>query len=252
MLYYIDPQGVKFEIQSYSASATPGCVDVITPKGVRTIPMTDVRDSVVDDRLVEEDDAKRRVDEIRRRQEYDSANRPIEVKLMELAEGDPSTMGQEGMIIAGIGKLIKRFDELRAVGRQTFFQDVVDFHRKFEIDYGGLPRKLPDKVKAFRDSRLDEEITEYWDACTTKDAEKQLDGLVDIVYIILGTCHLHGWNFDEAWRRVHEANMRKEKASAENPGKYEHKHDIVKPKGWVPPILRDLVTIKLFHGEGKK
>ena len=72
-----------------------------------------------------------------------------------------------------------------------------------------------------------------------------LDGYVDLIYIILGTCHLHGWDFNEAWRRVHAANMKKELTSPTNPGKYGavgDKVDIVKPVGWVASSMQDLVT----------
>lgn len=124
------------------------------------------------------------------------------------------------------------------------FGDVVDFHRKFDIQYDGSPRELPKDLLIFRIKRLNEEHVEYLDAVDMGDHEKQLDALVDIVYIALGTAHLHGWDFNEAWRRVHAANMAKERASATNPGKYGIqgcKHDIVKPAGWVPPKLHDLV-----------
>jgi predicted HAD superfamily Cof-like phosphohydrolase len=69
---------------------------------------------------------------------------------------------------------------------------------------------------------------------------EMFDALIDLIYIALGTIHLHGWNFNEGWRRVHDANMRKVLSSKENPGKYGAKIDVVKPANWIAPDLKDL------------
>ena len=132
------------------------------------------------------------------------------------------------------------------------FEDVIDFHRKFGINYDGPPRSLPDSLTEFRMLRLAEEHTEYLDSITEHYTathpfdkkvalEHQLDALVDLVYIALGTAHSHGWDFNEAWRRVHAANMAKVRASEIHPGKYGDPSDIAKPPGWKPPTLSDLV-----------
>lgn len=123
------------------------------------------------------------------------------------------------------------------------FQDVIDFHKKFQIDYDGPPREIDEQHKYFRTKRLNEEFEEYLQAIDKKNLEGQLDALVDLVYIALGTMRAHGWDFDEAWSRVHDANMRKELASSTNPGKYSDRRDIVKPPGWSPPSHKDLVEV---------
>lgn len=130
------------------------------------------------------------------------------------------------------------------VNTPDLFGDVVAFHKKFGIQYDGPPRALPNELGGFRNKRFHEEVKEIRDAIDALQLAEQLDGYVDLIYIILGTCHLHGWNFNEAWRRVHAANMAKEKASKENPGKYGSSQDIVKPEGWVAPNLQDLVLEK--------
>lgn len=123
-------------------------------------------------------------------------------------------------------------------------RDIAEFHRKFKQEYTGPPRSLPMLLGSFRKSRLHEEVWETEEAYSSDNLEKFLDGLVDTIYIALGTCHLSGFDFYEAWRRVHQANMAKELCSAKNPGKYDHKNDVVKPKGWTPPDLSDLVRGK--------
>jgi len=128
----------------------------------------------------------------------------------------------------------------------NMFGDVVDFHKKFGIQYDGPPRGREGDLFKFRDFRFHEEIKEIRDAIEFKQAAEELDGYVDLVYIIMGTCHLRGWDFNEAWRRVHEANMKKERANPNNPGKYGplgDKIDIVKPEGWTAPSMQDLVIV---------
>jgi hypothetical protein len=67
-----------------------------------------------------------------------------------------------------------------------------------------------------------------------------------LIYIAMGNAHLHGFHrFNEAWKRVHHANMQKELSHEGNPGKYGKlgdKRDIVKPPGWTPPDHSDLVA----------
>ena len=123
----------------------------------------------------------------------------------------------------------------------SYFQDVVQFHCKFGIQYQGPPRALPEDLFKFRIKRLADEHCEYLDAVAAGIHKDQLDALVDLVYIALGNAHLHGWDFDEAWKRVHATNMSKERVSVRNPGKYGHFTDIVKPAGWSTPQLDDLV-----------
>lgn len=129
----------------------------------------------------------------------------------------------------------------------AFAQDVVNFHRKYGIHYYGPVRDLPNDVGRFRAARLLEESQEIIDAQVVNDRAGQLDGIIDLMYIALGTAHLIGFTPEviaEAWRRVHHANMQKELCSAKNPGKYGvlgDKRDIVKPPGWVAPDLSDLV-----------
>lgn len=136
------------------------------------------------------------------------------------------------------------------------FQDIKDFHEKFGLNYDGPPRALPIDLLIFREKFLQEELDEYKDAGAlvampgshvNKPAglEKQLDGLVDLVYVAVGTAYLHGFDFNEAWKRVHAANMAKvRKLSANQPTEDSGRqptYDVVKPEGWVAPDLSDLV-----------
>lgn len=142
--------------------------------------------------------------------------------------------------------------------------DIVAFHEKFDLAYHGKPRCLigvKDDVGAdlgeFRTKFDREETDEYEDdgealkvSVDAGDTEnivtylhKQLDALVDGMYVKLGTAYLQFGPavFREAWRRVHSANMKKKRAERVEESKRGSLFDVVKPEGWVEPDHRDLV-----------
>ena len=143
----------------------------------------------------------------------------------------------------------------------NFIDDIRDFHVKFDLSPTGDPgHRLPDDTQAFRLKFLLEELIEYAESVgyelkfgTTSDftfekvsnrfdAETALDGLVDLAYVMFGTAYLHRFPFTEAWARVQEANMKKMKALSADHSKRGYAADIVKPMGWRPPVLSDLVN----------
>lgn len=73
----------------------------------------------------------------------------------------------------------------------AYLGKVVDFHRKFKIDYTGDIRDLPPEL-AWRREFLNEELREYEEAWGQQDLAKQFDALIDLTYVALGTFHLHG------------------------------------------------------------
>lgn len=147
------------------------------------------------------------------------------------------------------------------LGREVvdFWGDLVAFHRKFGLSYTGKVRQLPDDLQEFRSLFLLEELREYREAVEyghkelatfnlndeaefVHQLEVQADSLVDLVYVALGTAYLHGFNFEEMWRRVHAANMRKVRASSDGSDSTRKSSlDVVKPAGWEPPKHTDLV-----------
>lgn len=145
------------------------------------------------------------------------------------------------------------------------FQDVINFHQRYDLEYRGRPRSLPRDMAELRMRLLEEEAVEYlvaekraYDITTaapkgrdqadyTHQLEEALDGLVDLVYVALGTAHLHGFDFEEAWRRVHKANMKKVRATCAADSKRGSSQDVVKPKGWQAPSHTDLVEVNDGH-----
>lgn len=148
--------------------------------------------------------------------------------------------------------------------------DIAAFHTKFELSYGGPPKELEPDMGLFRIGFMIEELAEYaassgypniarglndmhehikdesrWFVKRNeggRDIEKQFDSLIDLVYVALGTSYLHGFDFDEGWRRVQAANMAKVRVESDLKGSArKSKFDVVKPRGWKPADLSDLV-----------
>jgi len=116
---------------------------------------------------------------------------------------------------------------------------IKEFHEKFGLNYAGPPRHLPLDLERFRTEFMKEEIIEYEGRVVLVD---KLDALVDLVYVAMGTAYLHGFDFDEAFRRVHEANMKKKRSISTILYGRGSGWDVVKPEGWEPPYLDDLVS----------
>lgn len=70
---------------------------------------------------------------------------------------------------------------------------------------------------------------------------KAAQALVEVHRTIVDHAHLCGLDFAEAWDRVHAANMKKKRASKPSDSKRGSKYDVIKPEGWAPPDLTDLV-----------
>ncbi len=115
--------------------------------------------------------------------------------------------------------------------------DINDFHTKF----GFTPREIgakPDlSLLLFRLKFLAEELQELKVASTVDDLENFLDGLVDLVYVALGTAWLFNLDFNKAWTLVHAANMAKVRAERNEDSKRGSTFDVIKPKGWQKPAI---------------
>ena len=124
---------------------------------------------------------------------------------------------------------------------RDFMSDIEDFHVKFGLEHDGTPIQIPPDLAQFRADFMQEELNEYIEAYHKHDLEGQFDALIDLVYVALGTAYLSGFKFNEGWQRVHNANMTKVRVDREENSKRSSSYDIVKPHGWQPPILGDLL-----------
>ena len=119
---------------------------------------------------------------------------------------------------------------------------VREFQERFGQGYDGGPRELPASVASLRKKLINEESGELVLAIDRGELDEQLDALVDMLYVTVGTATAMGFGnvLDEAFRRVHEANMRKVLVPDRHGSKRDSAWDIVKPEGWTKPDLQDL------------
>jgi predicted HAD superfamily Cof-like phosphohydrolase len=123
--------------------------------------------------------------------------------------------------------------------KATPFEMVCAFHRKFGVPNRDTPQALSADESQFRLGFMHEELDEYERAVERGDLVKQLDALVDLLYVVYGTMALQGFPADLAFELVHEANMQKRRASSVEESATAtgrgHALDVVKPEGWKSP-----------------
>lgn len=121
---------------------------------------------------------------------------------------------------------------------KTNFDDVVEFHTQFGLPTGGRPQLLTDELFGFRIKFLHEELAEFSAAHNRGDLAEAADGLVDLVYVVLGTATMMGLPWQALWDEVHRANMKKIRVASSDESKRGSAFDVRKPASWVPPDLR--------------
>jgi predicted HAD superfamily Cof-like phosphohydrolase len=120
----------------------------------------------------------------------------------------------------------------------TGYQDVQNFHNKFQVPLSSVPTLLEGEAYNFRLGFMQEELQEFVQAHYDNDLEMAYDSLVDLVYVAYGTAQMMGCTpamWAELWGAVQEANMSKVRASSAADSKRGTSLDVVKPAGWVAP-----------------
>ncbi len=87
---------------------------------------------------------------------------------------------------------------------------------------------------------IEEEYEEFVFAETNHDEVGELDACMDMIWVILGYCHMRGWDVNGAWHEVARSNLDKidlftNKVIKREDGK------VLKPEGWKPPNLSRFV-----------
>lgn len=121
------------------------------------------------------------------------------------------------------------------------FHDVGLFHQKFDLPTFyemEPPTLLDDETLEFRLKFLREELKEFEDAHREGRLVDAFDGLIDLVYVALGTAHMMRLPWQEGWEEVQRANMTKMRAQRAEESTRNSTLDVVKPPGWIPPNLQ--------------
>jgi predicted HAD superfamily Cof-like phosphohydrolase len=87
---------------------------------------------------------------------------------------------------------------------------------------------------------IKEEFDEFRVAHREKDDVEQLDACMDMIWVILGYCHMKGYKVEPAWNEVARSNLAKIDRVT---GKVLKREDgkVLKPEGWTPPDLTSYV-----------
>lgn len=138
--------------------------------------------------------------------------------------------------------------------KQSYFDDVADFHEKFELPLATVSKpmghypdlrspSLPGLIEEeYRLNFMKEELREFKEACEAGNLHDAADALADLVWVALGTAHHLGLPFEAIWENVRTANM----AKVVGPPDATHKRPgerIRKPEGWRAPDHREALGI---------
>lgn len=115
----------------------------------------------------------------------------------------------------------------------NMYNDVVKFIEACEQKPSEDTNKLYSRL-------IEEEFTEFCFAKSQNDEVEQLDACMDMIWVILGFCHMKGYNVEGAWGEVARSNLCKIDSST---GKVIRRHDgkILKPEGWKEPNLKPFI-----------
>ena len=95
------------------------------------------------------------------------------------------------------------------------------------------------ELLVLRKNLIKEEVEEVFAAIKESNEAHVLKELVDVVVVCVGMADTYGWDFDTAFKRVHESNMSK----LDDEGKPIYREDgkVIKSKNYKAPYLSDLV-----------
>lgn len=112
------------------------------------------------------------------------------------------------------------------------FLDVLAFHEKFCPDQiGETPGEPSTKISNLRSALMREELGETIHAMSQGDIPGVADGLVDLIYVAIGTAIAYGIDLRPVWDAVQAANMAKVGGPTRDDGK------VLKPEGWQAPDI---------------
>ena len=128
--------------------------------------------------------------------------------------------------------------------KSIHYKRVDEFHKAYGMprgtvtvsdDFSKVTQEDADRIKL----RFDLNAEEFKELVTAETPAEIMKEACDLVYVILGMFVEFGWDFDEAFKRVHESNMSK----LDEEGKPIRREDgkILKGPNYQAPDLRDLV-----------
>jgi len=121
------------------------------------------------------------------------------------------------------------------INMSKWVHNIHDMHIKFGFhesvaDFDNGKKKV---LLDFRVKFLEEELNEIKD--NMDNPEEVVDGLIDLCVVAIGTLDLFNISAEEAWDKVHEANMTKQRGIKKERPNPLGMPDLMKPEGWTAP-----------------
>lgn len=123
-------------------------------------------------------------------------------------------------------------------------KQVQDFHDACGITIGNCPEI---RDKDLRVSLITEESNELVDALNKNDIVGAIDGMCDLIYVVMGTAVAMGIDLEPFYNEVHFTNMLKTIGPKRADGKQ------LKPANWEPPRIKLILDTQMsitFSGAG--
>lgn len=117
--------------------------------------------------------------------------------------------------------------------------DVKAFHKRLDMwqEESGVVGHLHMDTMVERQDFLEEEMGELETAVAHHNLSEQIDALLDIVYVALGTLDMIGADVPRHWAEIQRANMSKLRGV----GSRGNKVDAIKPEGWQGPRHEEIL-----------
>lgn len=120
--------------------------------------------------------------------------------------------------------------------------DVKMFHRLLGVEMPDRPVEPDVETQILRLKLIKEELIETCEAIAEGDIVKVADGIVDSIYVLIGTALVYGIDLLPIWDEIHKSNMNKLGGPVREDGK------ILKPPGWQPPDVEGILTAQGWAG----
>jgi hypothetical protein len=115
--------------------------------------------------------------------------------------------------------------------------DVRSFYSKFGYEFPKNPSLKEAESALTSVVHLREELEELEQALRLGDIVEAADGVTDVLYLIVGVAAKLGLPLGALFYEVQRSNMEKVYIKGAKP----HALDIVKPQGWKPPQVREVL-----------
>jgi len=90
---------------------------------------------------------------------------------------------------------------------KNLIKNLISFHKVFGLTIGNEPKFPDDKTIKLRIDLMKKELKETVKAIKNRDIVETADGLVDLIYVTVGTAVSFGINLEPLWKEIHKEKI---------------------------------------------